>query len=422
MMKRRLIVYVLIPLVAWLSACDTPLNTPFPGEKFFVKHYGGDGNHFGVDLLEIGNGELLLLGNSEFGDTRRIYLVKADALGNVLGEWLLDGAADIAMDLAATPDGDFVILSREETNPADTDIKLTRVTSGGTVLATITVGFPDAMDYPQSVTPLADGSFIVTGRTLFGEADPTSTDPNAAAEQMHFKVFPDGSVDTFFRDRYGIFGADDAAVRTFVTGQFAYVFGHSSRAHHGRGQGPRNLQYYGIDLISGSIVGEPGYLGDFNKDSFSADACKVPASLGGGYAFIGTSRTGAVSSLHVTRLPEALAFNTSDRNLDLLLSIPGSNDIEAVSITASEHGTQGFLLLANENRDLSTRNILVSKIDLSGVLKWSVSLGSEGEDDWGSAILELGSGKILVLGSVEVGNNQSKMTLFKLNDKGRLQD
>lgn len=421
-MKRRLIIFFLSAYAAWISACDTPSNTPFPGEKFFVKHYGGDGNHFGVDLLEIGNGELLLLGNSEFGEARRIYLVKVDALGNVRGEWLLDGTADVAVDLAATPDGNFVILSREETDPADTEIKLTRITSEGTVLQTITIGFPGAMDYPESVTPLADGGVIVTGRTLFGEADPASTDPNAFAEQMHFKVFPDGGVDTFFRERYGIVGADDAAVRTFVTGQFAYVFGHSSRAHHGRGQGPRNLQYYGIDLFSGSIVGEPGYLGDFNKDSYSADACKVPASLGGGYAFMGTSRTGAVSSLHVVKLPEVLMFNASDRNLDLLVSIPGSNDVEAVSIAASEHGTPGFLLLGNENRDLITRNILVSKIDLSGVLKWSVSLGSEGEDDWGSAILELASGKILVLGSVEVGNNQSKMTLFKLNDKGRLQD
>jgi hypothetical protein len=112
---------------------------------------------------------------------------------------------------------------------------------------------------------------------------------------------------------------------------------------------------------------------------------------------------------------------TDDKQLDEEINII-QRPLEAVSATASLSTPQGYLLLAEESRNLGTKNISLSKIDQSGIVIWSVSLGSEEENDEAAAVVELADGKILVLGTVELGDNQSKMALFKLNQTGKLHE
>ncbi len=71
-------------------------------------------------------------------------------------------------------------------------------------------------------------------------------------------------------------------------------------------------------------------------------------------------------------------------------------------------------------QQLGTSNIWLTKIDLSGKELWSVSFGSDQGDDEVGAVAELPDGKILVLGTVELGDNKKKLTLIKLNSKGQL--
>ncbi len=416
--KAYIAVFVATTLLM-VSGCDTSSNLPFPRE--FMKLYGGDGDQFGVDMVELGNGNLLLLGNTQFDSKQRCFIVEVDAFGNMLRETVLGGPADIAMDIEATPDGNFVILSRVATTPNDTDFKLTRITAQGVVLDSIEFGFDNAMDYPKTVTPLADGGFLVTGHTLYGEQNPTSPDPNAISQQMQVKVNADNSVDPFFRQVYGDQDDHDVAIKAFVAGTMFYVFGHSSQAHDGRAAGTVNLQYYPV-TVTGDPGNAPGFLGDFDTEALAAAACRVPEAIGGGYAMIATVTAAGTSSLHIAVVNGSLVFGPADEKLDARVSNDAGRNLKAVSIAPSVRGVTGYLLLADETRALGTRNIFLTKVDRSAAVQWSVSLGSEREDDRGAAVLEIEDGSILVLGTIELGDNQSKMALFKLNDRGELRE
>jgi hypothetical protein len=148
----------------------------------------------------------------------------------------------------------------------------------------------------------------------------------------------------------------------------------------------------------------------------------VPAALGGGIFEVGTRTNTSGTALQVSRLRAPLKFNpTDDEQFDKELEIV-QRPVEAVSGAASLMGQEGFLVLSEEVRNVGTKNLLLQKITLQGTHLWTVSLGSEEENDRAAAVRELPDGKIIVLGTVELGDNQSKIALFKLNADGRLHD
>jgi hypothetical protein len=83
-------------------------------------------------------------------------------------------------------------------------------------------------------------------------------------------------------------------------------------------------------------------------------------------------------------------------------------------------GGSGYLILGNEVRGTGAVNFWLSKIDQSGIILWSSTFGSEGEDDFAAAVHELPDGKIAILGTMGLADNQSKMALIKVNPQGAL--
>jgi hypothetical protein len=144
--------------------------------------------------------------------------------------------------------------------------------------------------------------------------------------------------------------------------------------------------------------------------------------MGGGYFVLGTeTKSTGVVSMYVAALRSSLQFDSrNDKLLEDEIAVNGKT-LEGVAAAASIHATPGYLLLANEQRNIGT-NIWLTKIDQIGTQMWSVSLGSEEENDRAAAVLELSDGKIMVLGTIGLADNQSKMALFKLNSAGHLQD
>src|SRR5690606_33473001 len=126
-------------------------------------------------------------------------------------------------------------------------------------------------------------------------------------------------------------------------------------------------------------------------------------------------------TLHLSTLRTPLQFAKDDPSINRDIDI-GTVKLQAVSAAPSLHGGYGYLILANEERTFGT-NIWLIKIDhLSARVLWSVSLGSERENDRAAAVAELPDGKIVVLGTVGIADNQSKMALFKLNSSGKLHE
>jgi hypothetical protein len=423
-MKAGIYLLLFVSVVLAIISCDTSNNIESPDKNFFVKFYGDDGDQTGVDMIVLSNGNYLLLGTSVLttfsGQQKRIFLVETNAEGKIIWQKHLGGMNDIARDMEPTSDGNFIILAEDQTSSSNFNVKLIKITPGGEKIDSTVYGTP-LNDFPQTVTSLLDGGYIVTGSTQYDITNPP--DPTIISNIFHFRF--DSNLDKFpnWYEVYGNTDRYDAATKAIQESNTVfYVFSYSNREHNGRPPGKVNLQYYAIE--GGAIPQNVSYLGDFDQDTRSAFAMRVPQELGGGFFLLGTqtSITGAIT-LHVSKLRPDLEFNpTDDEQLDQEVPIPNTI-LQAVSAAPSIKGApQGYLLLANEFRNIGATNIWLTKIDQSGFLIWSVSLGSEEENDTAAAVTELPDGKILVLGTIGLGDNQSKMALFKLNSAGRLQD
>src|SRR5688500_17515438 len=120
-MKRKVVQLVVFALgFLTCASCDTDKNINAPDESFFIKYNGLDGDQSAADLGVVDDG-ILLLGTSQLGSVKKIYLVKIDFEGNVLWQKLLGGGADVARDIEPTNNGNYVILSTFEKTADDHD-------------------------------------------------------------------------------------------------------------------------------------------------------------------------------------------------------------------------------------------------------------------------------------------------------------
>jgi hypothetical protein len=406
-----------------LFSCDTENSLEPPFRSYFVKYYGGDGDQTAIDLLVNDDGTILLLGNwsLDLNADNRIYLIKTDPEGNILWEKKLGTSSDRAKDIERTNDNNFIILADHSTTDINIDIKLIRIDGEGTVVDSVVYGSP-GNENSKTVTPLDDGGYIVTGSTEYDTArilDPSR--PEDQSDIFHFRCNSNLVFDSFFwKGQYGP-GTFDIGTRVIqYSPDLFYVFGSTNLVHPDNPNGNLNLVYYSIN--SGGTNSSPNYLGDFDNDTQSSYAMQVPVQLGGGYLVVGTESTPSGSvNLHVVKLRSPLLFDpANDEQFDYEIAVEARN-LTSLSATAVVMGTRGYVLLANEARETGN-NIWLTKIDQNGNQLWSASYGSEEDDDQGAAVVELKDGRLLVIGSVRLINNQYKIVLMKLNQTGQLSD
>lgn len=386
-----------------------------------MKMFGGDGDQTGVDLIVLDDGNFLLLGNTQLGNVTRIYLVKSDSKGNQIWEKKYGDLSGVtlAKDIEQISGG-FAILGTVETLSNGTDVKLIRINTEGIPVDSITYGY-DKNDDAQSLTALSDGGFIITGSTKrdLTIQDPASVpiDPDAFSNIFHYRCNSSLVFDENWHEFYGALGKFDFGTKVIQYADRFYVFGHSDVANQ---SGKLNPCYYSID--TGGIPSTVSTLGDNSLDTRTSFVCELPPELGGNLLLFGTTtRSPTDITFHVSTLRTPLRFNPGDdEGIDNDIVI-GNTSLEAVSASPSIMEPKGYLLLGNESRTLGT-NIWLTKIDQSARPLWSVSLGSERENDHAAAVKELNDGKIIVLGTLGVADNQTKMALFKLNSSGRLQE
>lgn len=421
----RINIAVFCFLIAAALSCDTDNNIKDPSATHFIKYYGGDGNQMGVDMLLLSDGNLLLLGNSQFGGAKSILLLKVDPKGEVIWQKTFDGSAEVAVDIEPTSDGNFVILAELEVTAENHDIKLIVVSPDGDEIRSASYGTPsNKTETPKSVTPLRNGGFIVTGITVADTATNPSVNPDLYSNIFHYRC--DAALlftNSNWYEYYGATDQIDGAVKTFQdpTDNF-YVFGYSDQIIKPQQQGKLTMLYYRIG-DGGTADSEVAILGDEAQNIRTDYVHQVGAELGGGYLVVGTTlNSSGATSLRAARLRDNLQFNpVRDEQFDKEIVVL-TTSVEAVSGTTSLMAPQGFLLLGEELRSLGTKNLSLTKIDQLGQLVWTVSLGSEEENDEAAAVVETLDGKILVLGTIQLGDNQNKMALFKLNSTGRLHD
>ena len=423
-------------LLGGLYGCDTPSSVEDPDLHHFIKYYGGDGDQYGVDMLALDDGTFLLLGNYSETAYTDLYLVRADAEGEVLWERRIRGEDEFvifdAKDLEATNDGNFVVLADFRRGVgSQSEIKLFKISPAGVPIDSVgystysTAPGVGANDFGISVTSLTDGGFLVSGITeytatyhLAGETDPDLGDV------FNFRV------DAGLTPRPGNdwspvvhgFGSNlDVAVKTVerTDGAF-YVFGYTNSTLTNLNPNERLGLFYFYRGPSGSLgdIYYPGNIVNVNDTEINHVA-PLPIELGGGFIVIGTSINNvAVSEIFVARMRTALTFSSIENDATLYNTISLGRNIRGVSAAPSLTGEFGYLILGNEVRSTGT-NIWLSKINQNGNVLWSTTLGSEAQNDYGAAVAQLPDGKIMILGTIRLGDSQSKMALIKVHSGGK---
>lgn len=437
MNSMRAVVVIVFLLVLGFSGCDTSRNTVDPQEKYFLRYYGLAGYQEAVDMVQIDTDNFLLLGNSRLTPDApsQVYLVKVNANGNVLNATLLPATnSQIAKDIEPTTTGEYLILIDSITNTGKSDILVKRVDDLGNITADSTFSFKgDYNEVGSTITQLfTNGSpdgFIVAG---YSDAAYDSVTSTALSGKTALKIRFNQDF-TLFREPWYNFSSaegDDVCLRIVQRGDLYsttnppfILFGYTNSSQ-------TNSSYnYWISPID--FKGEG--VSNANLESSPPDQEKLTGvasinSLNTNFALSGTITNNSgddrifIAGVLVGQAGHTLnELNVKELGIDLgnLQTIGAS--YQNVSITPLNRN--GYLVAANQIL-VDDTDIILTKLTVDGTPAWpeTARFGGDGNDRQ-STILELPDGRILLLGTMEIGNDrQSKMVLMKLNSNGQLRE
>ena len=432
--------YFFLPLLAVLvsvTGCDTERNTEDPDISYFMKYYGGDGNQYGVDMVVLDDGSFLLLGNFEEATFNTdLYLLRVNAEGDLIWDLRIGEEEEViwkAKDIEPTPAGDFVVLAEYQVDVGEqTDLVVFRVSADGAVLKTSGPFGTIANDYARSITPVDDGSFIVSGTTeLTGDyGNPSVPNPDVG-DFFNFRLDADLNLwpETDWGPSISGFGGrQDVAVKAIPflynppgspdgPKTYFYVFGHSKSVLF---DSERMGLFYFLRADHG---GESAnfYPGRHPADTQINFVLQAAPQFGGGFVVVGTTQDNfGNSSIFAARLASSLTFQDFNRDVPSFYgSLLLGRNTRGVAAANSVAGEPGFLIVGDELRGTGASNIWLSKIDQSGAVMWSTTIGSQAENDMAAAVHELPDGRIVIFGTMGLANKHAKMALIKVNRRGR---
>jgi hypothetical protein len=435
MISSRIAQFLFLIFVFTFSGCDTKDDFEDSFKNYFIKYYGEDWKQEGVDMIvNNDDGTLLLLGNSISGETTegvsQVFLVKTDLDGNIIWQKKTGGLNETAVDIEpALTAGMFVVLSNVLTGKNATTglnqyyTKLSIINAEGVVQDSTEVPTPvdgkwqDQVGY--SVTPILGrytaGGYMITGNTsdtklpppdlseiivIFYNANLSDTIWTQSDEAQHVGT----GVKVFESDTYGSSNKND---RPF------YLFGYSDKKS--RLDIDLDNNFWCMSLDENAIKSGDDFSGDPDKEEVMSETIKA---IGSGFISVGTQTSSATDKKSIV-LTKAEVGGLGLRFSSQLISVKESRNLEAVSITPSIIGGR-YLILSNEISATGNTNIWLSKVDIEGNVYWSASFGSVTKNDFGGTVRELPDGKILILGTMELESQNSKMALIKLNANGEL--
>jgi hypothetical protein len=428
--------FVLLASLSW-QGCDTAGDFDPPDQDYFVKYYGTSlGNQTGVDLVVNPDGTIIIVGISEIDGLTKTYFLKLDPLGNVLAEKYLSGPKDLVADIEALGNDTYLILSEFVVDGSEnTDVKLLRVNGNGDKLDSVAAGTVktgiEYNDHPRRITVLSTGKIIVSGSTDNIDDNSTS-DPDfgdflslafsANPNLVHDPSWGFGSTDLATGDFDGFVSAFEG--RSADNEDIVCAIGVSSTALGGppNVEGDPTLVYVGMGRDDG-VIKDPGVLKDLPVGAIAniSDAIKVE-SINGGYFFVGSmTLTNGKTELYFGKLQSSLTF---DPQIDLQFHdrfLPtGATNLSGVSVSKSNVAPEGYLIAGIDTKQTGSTDTWALKIDLSGQVVWTARFGSDQGDDTAARIVELPNGKVMILGTTELGDNQRKLSLIKVNSSGQL--
>ncbi|MEO7988889.1 MAG: hypothetical protein ABI663_05065 [Chryseolinea sp.] len=437
MTKVRATRFLVLIFVMTVLGCDTKNDFDDAFKKYFIKYYGEDGKQQGVDMIVNDDGTMLLLGNtiSPGDEASRIFLVKVSEDGNILWQKKFGNKDEYATDIELTLNGDgsFIILSNiliEKGQGAvedKHDIHLIILSSDGEPIKDSQLHFFGSQ-FGNAVTPVStnyepvpDKGYIVSGYTTEIK-DNIKQNGARSTDLITFFITSDISDSLWTRRIASQLDGEAITViesDTYDPAQIGnasykdrpfYLFGYSDALSVGDTRYENN--FWSSSLNENGFNSFDSYSGDTSKIEIMSQTIKANGS---GFISVGTQTS--ATNQHSIILVTSEAGGNGLRFSSQPVVVRESKNLEAVSITQSIAGGR-YLVVSNETNLAGTTNIWLSKVGSDGEVFLSASFGSATRSDLAGTVRELSDGKIVILGTVELDSQNSKMTLIKLNANG----
>jgi len=432
-------------VAAFAVSCDSENNLDSPSERYFVKFYGDDGDHEGIDFVANTDGSIVLLGNAKVVGTtlgQQIFVAKVDALGKLVWQRTFGSTGDeFARDIELTSDGKLIIAAESQKGSNDRDVYLKLISMDGTPLDSVRVGLKtvenqEADEVVHSISIIQNG-FIVSGSTTAVKTLKSSK-PNDITDALHLRF--NNALDLIdpitgqWRNSSGLDDSSDVLIKVFeINSSTYYGFGYTNTIRNNK----RDYKFWTFSL---GATGDPtnngvellDNIGSNLEDERLSSVIESTPQAGEGFLLNGLRTSlNKESKTFIVKLQKRL-FAPGEDNILAQESPTELGNIDDLNTDLAKRTRMaplakgGYLLLSNSKLLSNDKlNISLIKLDNTFLKVWQspVFFGGVG-DDFAGSVLELPDGKIMIIGTMTLGGivGQNKIVLMKLNANGRLDD
>jgi hypothetical protein len=340
----------------------------------FAKTIGGSAWDRASSIIQSSDGGYVVAGWTwSFGagaGNRDIYVVKLDSSGNVIWTKTIGRSSDdVASSIIQSSDGGYVVAGFTYSFGAGSDgMYVVKLDSSGNVQWTKTIG---GSDWAISITQSSDGGYIVAGETLgFG----------AGGWDMYVVKLDSGGNVVWTKTIGG--NSDDFVSSIIQSSDGGYVV-----AGYTSSFGAGSADFYVVKLDSSGNVQWTKTIGGSSGDW----ANSIIQSSDGGYVVAGGTQSFGAGyyDFYVVKLD-------SSGNVIWTKTIGGSLTDVAWSIIQSSDG--GYVVAGyTASFGSGSRDIYVVKLDSSGNVQWTKTIGGS-SDDGASSIIQSSDGGYVVAG------------------------
>jgi len=413
----RLIRLVIAGILFIVISCDTAGDQN--DRTHFIRYYGQDGDHEAADMVVNTDGSIVVLGTAEFpanSGNRRIYLAKIDDQNNTMWEKQLgdftENAKDIESIFAGAYAGGYLILSNPVIDvDGNTGIKILRVDQDGIKIDILLLSGASFLpsSFANSITPLQDGGFIVTGNTKNTNLILLDNAYVIPDQEDLLTLRYSESNSLVWQSTFGS-GPEESGIKVFQENANTFNYaGYTNATHSGEPNAAGNfdLNFFYLTLNDAGVNSSAIYSGSPTEGEQMNAITRTPF---GDYIAVGTTNQSSGSKrVFISRIVGN--FSTVDKE--------ESRTFDGEGISISPSGGSNILVVGNEITAGGSRDIWLTKLsrDLEDLKSFPVSFGASGDDDTANAVAELPNGDIVILGTMNLVN-QNKIALIKLTATG----
>ena len=441
----RIVGVLLIAMAVFAVGCKKK-NKP-DAKKAFIKYFGGLKGHNAAEVLQVTDGGYVIAGTGISGaDPGNILVIKTDAEGNEIWNQSIGDATtyDECGSVAIMPDGGYIVIgtcgytkdrvwnvNALEVTKDSTAIFATRLSAFGTIIWSIRYPSPSLSyvkigTFGKSVVVNDNGECLLAGMVDSSGVN-SSTNIYAFLIDANGVLLQRSAVNTIPYIGGATGGSNDNvfnAIRAFGSGlEHEYIISTSTTI-----SGENTPRLVPIRLSGNALLQNQGVTKtDWLEPTYN-DAQQISRLSGQNYLLVGTKGTPSLSSdIYAIQLSNSGGLSKLN---SWTYGDTGAGSID-IGISAISTSDGGYAILGVTNSLLYTKDaaklndVLLIKVNSSGVVEWEKVFGGRGNDS-ASRLIQTSDGGYVICGTIAFGDdvsnsgNSNAISIIKLNQNGDL--